>query len=188
MVRIWLAIFNIQLVIIWCRARSSAAKMELKRLKKQRIVDEKHAILCAVKITSICRVRIAKKRVGALRRLRRFLLLFVKAFFFSIRPNRSALKIQKRIRIFIARRRVAVRRLRHKSAIVIQTRARVMLAKSRVQRIIKQNRADFDRVVTTLQKNIRRMLARVLVKALRLEQMANAKTGTIKVNVSDFFI
>jgi hypothetical protein len=129
-------------------------------LKKEREKNHLHAIHCAVKITSICRVRIARKKMSALRRLKR-----------------SAVKIQKRIRIFLARRCVARRRLRHRKAVVIQTRMRVVLAKARVARLIEANAAGLNRLVTLIQKNVRRKLAGLAVRAMRKDKDSSAKVS-----------
>lgn len=73
--------------------------------------------------------------------------------------DRSAIKIQKRVRIWIAKRVFASKKKRHFAAIKIQTRMRVYLAKARVIRIKEANKAKTDHLVTIIQKNIRRFIA-----------------------------
>ena len=80
---------------------------------------------------------------------------------------RSALRIQKRVRIWIARRVVRRRRLRHYKAIVIQTKMRMCLAKALVQRVREKMQADLDRTAAIIQKNARRLLAIAEVNKLR---------------------
>jgi hypothetical protein len=75
--------------------------------------------------------------------------------------RRGAIKIQKRVRIWIAKRVFKRKKLRHNMAIKIQTRMRVCLAKARVLRIKAQNSANLDATVAVIQKNVRRMIVRV---------------------------
>lgn len=63
-------------------------------------------------------------------------------------------------------------RIRRKSAVVIQTRMRVVLAKSRVIRLKASQKLAIDRLVTRIQKNVRRKLAVLLVGRMRAEEEA----------------
>jgi hypothetical protein len=72
---------------------------------------------------------------------------------------RSATKLQKRVRIWIAKRVFKSKRMRWDMAIVIQTQMRVCLAKALVARIRKKLSADTFATVSTIQKNVRRWIA-----------------------------
>lgn len=80
---------------------------------------------------------------------------------------RAAIKIQKRVRIWIAKRIYRRLKLHSKKAIIIQARMRVCLAKSYVVRLRLQIAADLDATVTKIQKNVRRLLAKGLVAIMR---------------------
>eukprot|EP01035_Chromulina_nebulosa_P020505 gene20505-26599_t len=134
-------------------ARRLSAKFLIRRLRIDKQDNEKHCRLCAIKITSVCRMRIAKRKANALRRRRR-----------------SAVKIQKRIRIFIAKRRVIRLRKRRRAAVIIQTRMRVVLAKNKVIRIRMSKNARVDFLVTRIQKIVRKRLAWLKVFRLRKER------------------
>lgn len=70
------------------------------------------------------------------------------------------MKIQKRVRIWIAKKIFKNKKLRHYKAIKIQTKMRVCLAKAKVARIRAEIQANLDATVTLIQKNARRMIVR----------------------------
>ncbi len=81
-------------------------------------------------------------------------------FHFSfISTFRAATKIQKRVRIWIARRLFRLKKLHYSKARKIQTAARVWLARRFIARIKQEIADSFDRNITLLQKNVRRYLA-----------------------------
>eukprot|EP01039_Chlorochromonas_danica_P001031 gene1031-1118_t len=133
----------------WVRWLASKKKVyQLRDLRERNILQMHQA---AIKITTICRVRLAKKDYR--RRLRR---------------RRAAIKIQKRVRIWIAKRIYRHKLLHNRMAIRIQTTMRVYLAKSFVARMKSQAAADLNADATTIQKNIRRYLAIKTVTAMRI--------------------
>lgn len=85
--------------------------------------------------------------------------------------HRNAIKIQKRVRIWIAKKVYRRKKLRHFRAIIIQTRMRVCLAKARVIRIKAKMSADLDATVAVIQKNVRRM---IVMKATARRKAENA--------------
>lgn len=80
--------------------------------------------------------------------------------FDTIFAFRNATKLQKRVRIWIARRVFKSKKLRHLKTIIIQARIRVYLAKALVDRMKKKNTADLDATVTFIQKHVRKMVVR----------------------------
>lgn len=88
---------------------------------------------------------------------------------------RSAIKIQKRVRIWIAKRVFKRKKLRHLKAIIIQSRMRVCLAKARVLRIKAKMNADLHATVAVIQKNVRRMIVRIADARRKAEELRKAK-------------
>jgi hypothetical protein len=101
--------------------------------------------------------------------------------------HRSAIKIQKRVRIRIAKKLFRKKKLRSLMAIRVQTRMRVCLAKARVLRIKAQMSADVDATVTIIQKNARRMIVRIrdakrkAVEAEKRRKQAEEDDGSVEV-------
>lgn len=81
---------------------------------------------------------------------------------------RAAIKIQKRVRIWIAKKIYKSLKIRSAKAIIIQTRMRVCLAKAYIIRLKAQIAADLNATVTVIQKYVRRYLAKRLCTRLRL--------------------
>ena len=72
---------------------------------------------------------------------------------------RAAIKIQKRVRIWIAKRVVAEKKLHKNMAVRIQTQMRIFLAKKLVRSMKEKMASDLFSTVSTIQKYIRRWLA-----------------------------
>lgn len=72
--------------------------------------------------------------------------------------SRTAVKIQKRIRIFIAKRVFIQKKVCHFAAIQIQVRVRIILAQNAVRRIKEKAAADLNNHAVAIQKNARRMI------------------------------
>jgi hypothetical protein len=88
---------------------------------------------------------------------------------------RSAIKLQKRVRIWIAKRVFKRKKLRHIKATVIQSRMRVCLAKARVVRIKAKMNADLHATVAVIQKNVRRMVVRTADAKRKAEVIRKAR-------------
>lgn len=95
----------------------------------------------AIKITSICRIRLARKE---LKRLIRF--------------KRAVVKVQKRIRIYLAKKIYKQLQFECKNAICIQKYARVYICKTLLRTLKEEYRKQKHRSATVIQKYIRRYL------------------------------
>ncbi|RYH31301.1 hypothetical protein EON65_02950 [archaeon] len=82
----------------------------------------------------------------------------------------AAIKIQKRVRIWIAKKIYRRLKIKTKMAIRIQSRMRVCLAKAYVIRLKAKIAADLNATVTVIQKYARRMFSYRLIKKMRKDE------------------
>jgi hypothetical protein len=148
--------------IIQAFFRKLAATFRVKKLKAENVALMKLVRIKAVKITSACRMRMARKE-----------LIKVK------RRWKATVRIQKRIRIYIAKKTVNRRRLEKVKAIIIQRCARCYVARLTLTKLKKGRQVMLRRNATVIQKWGRRMLAQNRVCAIRLER------GIVKPNYYD---
>lgn len=124
-----------------------------RRLKAKRI-------LAAYKIENVQLLKMVKEKCILITCVMRRKLAFKAVKRLKLR-RKSALKIQKRIRIFTARRRVARQRLWSKCVTVMNTQARVWLAKQQLERLRAARAALLYKCATVVAKWIRRMVVRI---------------------------
>ncbi len=87
---------------------------------------------------------------------------------------RSATKIQKRVRIWIAKKVFRQKKLRSKNATIIQARMRVCLAKFIVRRMKEKIQGDLDATAAVIQKYARRKIVLNRIKLLRRARQLSA--------------
>lgn len=97
----------------------------------------------------------------------------------SLFISRAAIKIQKRVRIWIAKKVFKEKKLCWYMAIRIQTQARVYLAKEFVRRLKEQMASDMFITVTVIQKYVRRWIA-MRWRFNQLAELAKAKALAIE--------
>jgi hypothetical protein len=134
-------------------ARRIASVTELRRRRKKRdnllVLVRKRS----VQITNTCRILIARKKLRLLRRRRN-----------------ACIKIQKRARVRMARNETKYRRRQFKAAVKIQALMRGCLALGVVKRKRQEIKDGLDANATTIQKNIRRKIARMVVAFKKMER------------------
>jgi hypothetical protein len=138
------------------RLQSWARMLAAKYLRKQEaVIREKNIIMArenAIRITTICRVRLARKEFK--RRQRRW---------------KAAIKIQKRVRIRQAKNKYFYRLYRWRASIIIQAFGRRYNAKMELKRLKEARKQKFINAATVIQKRARFNYARKEVASMREE-------------------
>jgi hypothetical protein len=133
--------------------RQMAAKFRVAKLKKENLALMKMVKVKAIKITSVCRMRMAHKELMRLKR-----------------RWKATIRIQKRIRIFIAKKTVSRKRLQKAKAITIQQCARCYIARLALAKLRKAKQSMLKKNATVIQKWGRRMLSQNRVTRIKSER------------------
>ena len=128
-------------MLLQCHVRRLIAKKRLRELRLQKARIDAVIFDKATKLAAMFRMRIARRRLRVVRR-----------------NHKLAIKIQKRVRIFLSKNKLTRRKLERKCAIKIQAAARGMIQRVKNFRAKEALLARKEASALVIQRNIRRKI------------------------------